>query len=61
MSTPLPNDVPFSLSVDFSGYVGEYIPNRVEDVRLRIERVRLKVGVSVPPLEAERLVLLGFA
>lgn len=47
---PVPNGVPGSLSAIFSVNDGEYIPKSVEDVRLRIERVGFKLGVSVPPL-----------
>lgn len=34
------------------------MPKSVEDVKLRIERVRLKFGVSAPPLEDKRLPLI---
>ena len=47
---PVPNGVPGSLSANFSGNAGEYIPKSVEDVRLRTERVGFKLGVSEPPL-----------
>lgn len=46
---PVPNGVLGSLS-NLSVKDGEYIPKSVDDVRLRIERVGFKLGVSVPPL-----------
>ena len=60
MRAPVPNGVEGS-SGDLSVYVGEYIPKSVEEVRFIIERVRLKFGVSAPPLEATRLPLLGLS
>lgn len=49
VKAPVPNGVPGSLSAIFSVNDGEYIPKSVDDVRLRIERVGFKLGVSVLP------------